>query len=768
MKVQLRLLCFLAPLIFSNCSTLIKSVVNKKLPSSSIEDYKTHAIEKQISNFTQIKRPDFRAHIAEQDLTVNLDSIIQKTFEAKPNFKINFTKSFSLSRKPVINLTQQALYIKIFSEIELKDTVIELNGKKVNLHKHVKKLELSFEGYVSPFTQGNNLVLLPAIENLRIEKIKARCFSPIWVVKPLFNYIFPIIRENLNTYFIQNPQLFSIPLNVKPIPEKLVSELLTKTKSVTIVQDLLIKVSKKIGPVLFRLSPDGMDLIGEFEADVPVNDSNNLIQARSLVENELTTTAGALEFKNRKVYKHELRVAQYHTNQDLENAHTHFSSSLACSNASIYGASYSYASLSKTDVPDLQIIQPFENSASFRNSMLNKVLNNSNKSRPNRKEARALCKQEVPRQDKLVSFNELFNNYSRLFDTLSFSAFDPVENLRRSEISVSKKFVSLLINEIFFNPQLILEFNPDPIDKKAPREPIKIIEKPKFDCASVLTNCGSLMDNCSRHLNNCNFNCKWYKPWCYAAEGACHVSNGVIWSLCQVKNGLVYTGCQVANAAKFSWCTLEFLVSYLAYEALYIGDYQVNAHAELSARFQIDHLAVTEDLSKLDLLSKVTANAKYKIDFDYYSRALGWLVCPGGIHCNFDNNAKAELHDAIQASISAVNRHGLPDSLIITIPQIPIDISTDPLFLQILSRCPQTFITCPIIILGVTVAELVYLFNSDPKLRNYLNVFWQGTYRHMVDEQKIKLEVPSFNLALPNGIKTATSAIGSKSISYIF
>jgi hypothetical protein len=743
--------------------------VNKKLPSSSIEDYKTHAIEKQISNFTQVKRPDFRAHIAGQDLTVNLDSIIQKTFKSKPNFEINFINSFSLTTKPVVILTQQALYIKIFSEIELKDTVIVLNGKKVNLRKHVKKLELSFEGYVSPFTQGNNLVLLPAIENLRIEKIKARCFSPIWVVKPLFNYILPIIRENLNAYFIQNPQLFSIPLKVKPIPEKLVSELLTKTKSVTVVQDLLIKVNKKIGPVLFRLSPDGMDLIGEFEADEPANDSNNLIRAGALVENQSTPNAEPVEFKNRKVYKNELRVAQYHTNQDLENAHNHVSSSLAYSNASIYGASYSQTNLSKTDVPDLQIIQPFEDSERLTSSLTSKVMSNSNGStQPNRRTARALWKQEVPGQVKLVSFSELFNSYSRLFDTLSFSAFDPIENLQKSEISVSKKFVSLLINEIFYNPQLILEFKPDPIDKEAPLEAIKILEKPKFDCSSVLTNCGSLMDNCSRHLKSCNFNCKWYKPWCYAAEGACHVSNGVIWSLCQVKNGLVYTGCQVANAAKFSWCTLEFLVSYLAYEALYIGDYQAKAHAELSARFQIDHLSVTEDLGKLDLLSKVTANAKYKIDFDYYSRALGWLVCPGGIHCNFDNTAKAELNDALQASIATVNRPNLPDSLIITIPQIPIDVSTDPLFLQILSRCPQTFITCPIIVLGVTVAELVYLFNSDPKLRNYLNVFWQGTYRHMVDEQKIKLEVPSFNLELPNGIKTATSAIGSKSISYIF
>jgi hypothetical protein len=235
-----------------------------------------------------------------------------------------------------------------------------------------------------------------------------------------------------------------------------------------------------------------------------------------------------------------------------------------------------------------------------------------------------------------------------------------------------------------------------------------------------------------------------------------------------VNNGIVYAGCQVGNAAKYSWCTLVFLAEYLAYEVLYIGDYEASATARLEARLKLDHIGLDENLSSLTVASKVGVRGDYDARFRFYPRTLTWLTCPTGVNCHFNNSFSVDLPDAVHAKIEHVGVQNAPDHLTITFDEIDLLIKTQPIFLQWISGCNGGLIHCPLQVLGFAAAGIVYAFAKDEKIKNYLDAFWLGIYRHKIDPYKLNMEIPSFNLALPNGTKTATSEIRKKSVSYVF
>lgn len=730
-------------LLCSSCSLWVKNQVNERWPPASTEEIKIRSIQNQLTNMVEVKRPDFSAHFTNPDILINLDSSLRRVFRTTPDFDVALIKSFQMTSPPEVFLQDQLLGIKMRLKVNFKDTTFRVRGVPVNLGKKTKEVQISFEGFVSPYVLKNHLTITPTIVNVRFEKLKLRSLFGGRVLKAAFNYVFNEFRDNINGYFHSHPGWFSIPLDIKPLPEKYVSELLEGNESLTVVRDMKIDINKTIGPIVLRMSATGIDLFGQVvdtkdadaDPDVP---TGGQLTAPAPQAFDLAPDA--------KIYKNRLKVGKYHANHQAEVFSEKIELKIQMADRSIYGAAYSDAPILRSEIPDVKLIYPEELS---------------------RKQARMMRKQEVPASSVVVSSGELFGNFSELFDRVWGSAFDEIA-IDTSEVYVSKKFISLLVNEVFADPDLVLQFvfkeDKDPNTKW---EPVKVIDEPPFDCKSVLHDCNHILNEPCHGRRNCNFDCSWYEPWCYAAEGVCHVRNGLVWTACQVGKGVRYAGCEAENAGKFAWCSLEFLGTYLLYQALYIGDYRALAALNAQGTFHLRNMSVTEGLDEASIMPHVKATGAYDVDFDYRGRSIAWLLCPS-IDCNFAEPFNAEVNDVLVAKFESVKARDVADTLKIVFPKIPIQIRTKSLFHQVMQRCPETLVTCPITMFGIRVAKVIHSFVNDGELKNYLDGFFEGRYTHTIKDFKMKFEVPSFELVLPNGMRTATSQIGSKSVSYHF
>jgi hypothetical protein len=736
-----RIIIFGCCALFTSCSLIVKTAVNKKLPQRSLDQIRARNLEEQTLSMERLVRADVGVHLAATQLDSAIDANCTEWFKGKPNFDVPEIDYVTL-KKQEIGYDKQSIKVDLLVDIVFK--------KDQKPGRFVKSSTWRLQSIISPRAQDSTMIITASVVNVKIEKLKLRgIFQLLWIVKPVFNSLAVTLRDNINGYLEKNPIV--IPLKIKPLPAVKIRDIVSSGQ-LQVVGDPEIRVNKKFGPVAIKVDERGIDMIAQM---VDVTEPEPAVFSRPVSE-----TAEESSQVLDKTYRNELALTEYHVKKTLDNmshAQPYFETESRYSGST---TQWSAGKISKSEIPSFAM-------ESHRLEMMTGKSISEEKglfSNPRRKKSRRLLKQEVPKGERRNSFDELFSVYSDLFNSKMIVTLDSFRYDDKTEVQLSKQFITAVFNGVFADPQIAFTYTAD-FNFNQPPVTIELMDKPKFNCSSVLENCSNRLRNCNSVLSDCG-SCSRWNVLCHAKRAACHAYNGVKWGICQVGNGATYAACQVENGAKFAWCSTVFLVKYALYEALKIGTYSASVNAHIDGNFGLVQASLAEKFDSYSLTTNVHGRGNFdaRLLFDG-AGVTEWFLCQG-IDCRLRNSFTiSQVNPVISGNLLTNHIPGSSDQLVINVPEIKIALELDnPLITSLLTQCPGMFVSCKVS--RILAFSFVLYLIDNPTLRSYLDVLWKGRYNHSIDPFDVKLDIPA--MRLPGTWGVAYASVRNRSVSLLF
>lgn len=734
-RVILYLLVLIGCTLFSSCSLITKTAVNKKIPARSLEAIRIKNLEAQTYQLERLVHADVGIHLASSDLDSVLDVGLQKWFGSGQNFNIPAIERVNLKRHEISFGPQS---VRVDALIDVAMTKDQAPGR------YVKSSRWRLQILLSPGARDSTLHLTASVLNVKIERLKLRgIFHLLWVVKPVFNSLAVTLRDNINGYLEQHPII--IPLKIEPLPHVKIRDIVSSGQ-LAVVGEPEIHVNKVLGAVAIRVDATGIDLLAQM---VDAKDGDKKFSFNRRYESH------SVSEDLRKPLKRELFLKAYHCKKVLDQVG---SSQIYFDAASQYASSTSHwvrGKLRKSDIPvfphQLQLPE-----------IVGKSLNVSGGNRC--RDAKERLRQEAPRGDRRQRVNELFDQYYDLFQAKMLTSLDSFHHVGNTEVQLSKQFITSVFNEVFADPNIVFTYQQDFKFEQTPVN-IELIDKPNFTCSSVLENCSNRLRNCNNAMRNCG-SCSRWNIICKAKKAVCHVGNGIKWAACQVGNGATYAACQVENVGKYAWCSTVFLVEYALHEALKVGTYAGRGDVHIDGKFSLLQAGLDENLKQYRLTTNVIADGDFDVQLLFDGEGLvEWLLCQG-INCRLQDGFQvSQVNPIISGAIHVNHVPGSSDQLIFQVPEIQVRLELDnPLIQSFIRQCRGMFVSCKVS--RILLFSFALYLIDNPSIRNYLNALWKGKYDHTIEPFDITLDIPP--MQLPGGWGVAYASVQKRSVSLLF
>jgi hypothetical protein len=726
----------------SGCSTLISTAVNKKFPPRSIEAIQVSNLQDQTATLERMTRADVAVHLSSDDVDSVIRTSIHALFQEGNAPAIEGVKTLRLLSPATVSLDRQSIRSKARLYLEF-----ESDGKP---GKYIRNAEVELEGMVVPVTNDTAVVFTVSMLNFKIKKMKLRgIFQLLWVVRPVFNTFIADFRDNINGHLARNPII--IPIKIKPLPETDLAGLITSDQ-LTVTGNTIIKVNKKFGPVAIHIDEEGVNILAE------MLDANPVVAEQRMRASAVAEEKTPLDAKG-KVLRKEVLVRRYHLMKRIQSTQRMQDLHNTASRAEI--PFITADAVPKYQIPTFEMGSPNEaDSAIYEAAEVKRKKEKTGWCSPRRKKARKAFRTEVAAP--VTDFSGLFDAYAQMFQERMLVSLDSFSSPAKTEVLIARNFVARTFNEIFLEREIALTYS-GTIDQQVAPTTIRLLDKPKFNCSSVLENCSNRLSSCSQ--SGCGSCGKW-NLLCKAKKVLCEAANAVKWAACQVANGGKYALCQAENAGRFAWCSTVWLVEYLAFEALTIGTYAASFKGEFDGSLVLRNASLGDNIESYALNTAVDVSGSYAASVVFHGSGVTSLFLCQGLNCTLREGFRALVQNPLlTGEITAVIRNNMSDVLVIGIPEIKIGIQmNNPLIAQLLLQCPQIAITCK----ATRILPFTFVLSllNNPTIDKYLDVLWKGRYDHIIRPFAVNLELPA--MRLPGALGFAHAKIKTRSVSLLF
>lgn len=679
-------------ILLQSCGIILREKLNNEFPPVSGLERKVEALEKQTESLARMSKPDFGFQINKDVVEQQLNILIRD--QLQPDISNLGGELTSLAVDGVaLEFQKQEIAVK---------TTITLNFN----HKKIKLVRATVNGFISPYVYHDTLTFIPVLKELRVQKVKLKgIFKSLNILKPLLNSLLRNYLANLNGQM----RFYHIPLPKDVLPARKVSELLSGSPDIHIVNDFTVDFKREIGPVAILIDNDGLQLIGE----MVLPETADGVPAEIFHENLLTDRDGDLPVANEFAVR---RLQQLETQDSVWLA--------AKQSLSIYQLETEGEKI--LDIPEIDSIMIASGP---------------------------------------VDFDKLFERFSYRFNEYWTSSIDSPAEPGATVFSFSKYFISRTVNELLHEPNLVIQYRIPQFSKPIPKQHFEIVKKPSFNCQNVLIGCNTV--NCGNRMRRCR-SCDWWDAPCHIGWAACNTANGVIWTACQVENAGRLTACAVENTARFSWCTGVFLAQLAAHHVLNIGDLSGNIQGSGVVTASLNGLAFDGPIDQFSVNLGLQCEGDVAIKLDFTPQGLlTWLTCTFGIHDTFNSHISAVLDTkTITGTLTKDNDADHNARATFKTNALPVHLQITPSPVEQLLSSPQVAFGCNFVVFGISIYSVVAPLLDFPDWKRNLTLLWEGSYDHTLDPLEFKLVFPEFNLATGSEVKAIKSEWGSHSLNF--
>lgn len=679
-------------ILLQSCGIILRGRLNREFPPVSGLERKVEALEKQTESLARMSKPDFGFQINKDVVQQQINSLMREQLQLAPSDLGDELDSIIVD-DVTLEFQKQEIAVK---------TTITLNFN----HRKIKMVRANVNGFISPYVYHDTLTFIPVLKELRVQKVKLKgIFKSLTILKPLLNGLLRRYLDNVNGQM----RFYHIPLPKDVLPATKVSELLSGSPDITIVNDFTVDFKREIGPVAILIDDDGLQLIGEMV--LPASEGGD--PAKTIHDKLLADRDGDLPVANEFA---ERRLQLLET-QD-----------------SVWLATKQSLSIYQTETQAEKISQVPEIDSAMLGS--------------------------VP-----VDFQKLFERFGYRFNEYWSSSIDAPAGPRATVFSFSKYFISRTVNELLHEPNLVIQYKIPQFNKPIPKQHFEIVKKPSFNCQNVLIGCNTV--NCGNRMRGCG-SCDWWDAPCHLGWAACNAANVVIWTACQAENAGRLAACAIENTARFTWCTSVFLAELAAHHALNIGDLSGNIQGSglvtaslngLEFDGPIDHFSVNLGL-------QCEGDVGIKLDFDPQG-LLTWLTCTFGIHTTFNSHISAVLDTkTITGTLIKDSDDNHNARATFKTDALPVHLQVTPSPVEQLLSKPEVAFGCSFVVFGVSIYSVAAPLLDFPDWKRNLTLLWEGSYDHTLDPLEFKLVFPEFNLATGPEVKAIKSDWGSHSLNF--
>ncbi|NUY82185.1 hypothetical protein HUK80_14870 [Flavobacterium sp. MAH-1] len=240
--------------LFQSCGLFLKGSINRKFPPVITQDMKIAGACKNLNALDTTLNYDVSMQLRKQ----MLDSLVSELLKQN-------TRSIVFDQKELDSLVIKDASLA-FGEQEL---LANTEQKLYLSHKRLKNVEYEVNAALIPYYSGDTLYLNPYFNSIKIKHIGFKGLGFLTRQKPLYKLLNNILSQHLANL---NGTLKTYHVKLKPLPQDniQVSTLISAGSGVSIETDATITFKGLKPQFSININPDGMRMLGLFNAD-PVN-----------------------------------------------------------------------------------------------------------------------------------------------------------------------------------------------------------------------------------------------------------------------------------------------------------------------------------------------------------------------------------------------------------------------------------------------------------------------------------------------------------------